>query len=65
MRAQVIGRTLEWWCEADGAAMSLDADRPILGPATLRFVEAHSAHDGQFRASAPAAEPATGLWDRD
>ena len=64
MRAQVIGRTLEWWCEADGAAMSLDADAPVLGPATLRFVEAHSAHDGQFRASGQVAEPATGRRDR-
>jgi hypothetical protein len=64
MRAQVVGRTLEWWCEADGATMSLDADQPILAPATLRFVETHSAHDGTFRASGQAAEPATGLRDR-
>ena len=64
MRAQVVGRTLEWWCEADGAALALDADQPILGPDTLRFVETHSAHDGMFRASGQAAEPATGPWDR-
>lgn len=61
MRAQVVGRTLEWWCEADGAALALDADEPILGRDTLRFVETHSAHDGLFRVLGPAAEPAHGL----
>jgi hypothetical protein len=60
MRAQVVGRTLEWWCEADGATMSLSADEPVLGSATLRFVETHSAHDGELYPSRLAAESADG-----
>jgi hypothetical protein len=63
MRAQVVGRTLEWWCEADGAALAVDADEPILGPDTLRFVGTRSAHDGTFTMWGTAAEPAHGLWD--
>ena len=61
MRAQVVGRTLEWWCEADGATVVLSADEPVLAEATLRFVETHSAHDGLFLASGQSAEPAARL----
>jgi len=53
MRAQVIGRRLEWWCEADGATLFIDADEPVLSASTLRFVEEHSAHEGEFHESAP------------
>jgi len=57
MRAQVIGRQLEWWCEADGATLSVDADEPVLSPTTLRFVEKHSAHDGELHESSSRTQP--------
>jgi hypothetical protein len=59
MRAQVVGRQLEWWCEADGETLFVDADEPVLSQTTLRFVEHHSAHDGAFYESAPRSQPRT------
>ena len=59
MRAQVIGRRLEWWCEADGETLFVDADEPVLSSTTLRFVEKHSAHDGEFHESPPRSRSRT------
>jgi hypothetical protein len=59
MRAQVVGRRLEWWCEADGAALFVDADEPVLSSATVRFVEQHSTHDGALSEGAPRSQPMT------